>query len=159
MLLHVNCFHDDENQNNLSSVAEQLDQVTTKRESLRSAARLNEDSISLYVEGETRRSISTINLRAALQTFLELRNPHSYIAIIAFFQPTRKYADTLRDLRDRMRDALGMPVQVSTGPRCLHALGSVYKEGPPHGIFIVITAEPAEDVAIPGLTTLLGVCS
>jgi hypothetical protein len=49
-----------------------------------------------------------------------------------------------------MRYALEMLVQVCTGPRYLHALGSVYKEGPPYGIVIVITAEPAEDVAIPG---------
>jgi hypothetical protein len=61
-------------------VAEQLKQITKKRESLLSAARVNEDGISLYAEGETRRSISTMNLRAALQTFLELRNPDSYIA-------------------------------------------------------------------------------
>jgi len=53
-------------------VAEQLKQITKKRESLLSAARVNEDGISLYAEGETRRSISTMNLRAALQTFLEL---------------------------------------------------------------------------------------
>ena len=41
-------------------------------------------------------------------------------------------------------------VQVTVRPRYLQALGWSYKEGPPHGIFIVITAEPDEDVAIPG---------
>jgi hypothetical protein len=84
-LLQINCFDVGESQNNLSSVAEQLKQVTEKRDSLLSAARVNEEGISLYVEGETRRSISTMNLRAALQTFLELRNPDSYVAIMPFF--------------------------------------------------------------------------
>lgn len=148
--LHVNCFRDGEIKNNLNSVAEQLKEIVEKRESLLSAARVNQDGIALYVEGEMRRSISTMNLRAALQTFLELRNPNSYIAIAPFFRLTPAYTDTLRNLRDRMRYALGMPVQVSTGPRYLHALGSTYKEGPPYGIFIVVTAEPAKDVAIPG---------
>jgi transaldolase / glucose-6-phosphate isomerase len=148
--LHVNCFHDGESRNNLNSVAEQLKEITARRESLPSAARLNKDGISLYVEGETRRLISTMNLRAALQTFLELRNPNSYIAIAPFFRLTPEYTDTFRDLRDRMRYALGMPVQVSTGPRYLHALGFAYKEGPPHGLFIVVTAGPSKDVAIPG---------
>jgi glucose-6-phosphate isomerase len=55
-----------------------------------------------------------------------------------------------------MRNTLGMPVQVSTGPRYLHSLGSAYKVGPPHGIFIVITAEPDEDVAIPGAEYTFG---
>jgi hypothetical protein len=148
--LQVNCFRDGEIQNNLNSGTEQVKQITEKRESLLSAARVKEDDITLYAEGETRRLISTLNLRAALQTFLELRNPNSYIAIVPFFRLTPEYTDTLRDLRDRMRYALGMPVQVSTGPCYLHALGSTYKEGPRHGLFIVITADPVKDVAIPG---------
>jgi hypothetical protein len=147
----VNCFRDGEIQNNLNSVAEQLKTIVEKRESLLSSARVNQDGVALYVEGETRRSISTMNLRAALQTFLELRNPSSYIAIVLFFRLTPEHTETFRDLRDRMRYALGMPVQVSTGPRYLHAaLGSTYKEGPPHGIFIVVTADLHKDVAIPG---------
>ena len=120
---------------------------------------MNEDGISLYVEGETRRLISTMNLRAALQTFLELRNTDSYIAIAPFFRLTPESADTLRDLRDRMRYALGMPVQVSTGPRYLLALGSTYKEGPPHGLLIAVTADPPKDVAIPSAGYFLGICS
>jgi transaldolase / glucose-6-phosphate isomerase len=148
--LQVNCFHDGESRNNLNSVTEQLKEITERRESLLSAARVNEDGISLFVEGETRRLISSMNLRAALQTFLELRNTDSYIAIAPFFGLTPENTDTLRDLRDRMRDALGMPVQVSTGPRYLHALGSTYKQGPPNGLFIVVTADPPKDVAIPG---------
>jgi transaldolase / glucose-6-phosphate isomerase len=148
--LHVNCFHDGESRNNLNSVAERLKEITEKREPLLAAARANEDGISLYVEGETRRLISTLNLRAALQTFLELRNPNSYIVITPFFWLTPEYTNTLRDLRDRMRDVLGMPVQVSTGPRYLHALGSTYKQGPPNGLFIGVTADPAKDVALPG---------
>jgi len=148
--MHVNCFHDGESRNNLNSVADQLNEITEKRESLLSAARVMEDGINLYVEGETRWLISTMNLRSALQTFLELRNPDSYIAIAPFFRLTPEYADTLRDLRGRMRYALGMPVRVSTGPHYLHALGSTHKEGPPHGLFIVVTADPAKDVAIPG---------
>jgi transaldolase / glucose-6-phosphate isomerase len=155
-LLQINCFHAGESQNNLSSVAEQLKQVTEKRESLLSAARVNEEGISLYVEGETRRSISTMNLRAALQTFLELRNPDSYVAIMPFFELAPKYADTMRELRDRMRFELGMPIQVTVGPRYLQALGWSYRVGPLHGIFIVITAEPVEDVAIPGADYTFG---
>jgi len=74
----------------------------------------------------------------------------SYVAIMPFFELAPKYADTMRELRDRVRFELGMPVQVTVGLRYLQAWGCSYKEGPPHGIFIVITAEPVEDVAIPG---------
>jgi hypothetical protein len=134
VLLHVNCFYDDENQNNLNSVAEQLEQVTTKREALLSAARLNEDGISLYAEGETRRSISTMNLRAALQTFLELQNPHSYIGIIPFFQLTREYADARPH-----------------GLCARNACSSIYRTA-----FSSSLQPPAEDVAIPGADYTFG---
>jgi hypothetical protein len=38
----------------------------------------------------------------------------------------------------------------------LHALGSTYKESPLHGLLIVITADPAKDVAIPGADYTFG---
>ena len=148
--LRVNCFGDDDSQGNLGMVAEQLENIARKRDSLLSAARVKEDGIHLYVEGQTRRLISGLSLRGALQTFLELRNADSYIAICPFFELTAGYIGVLRLLRDRLRNTLGMPVQVASGPRYLYALGKVFKEGPANGIFLIITAEPGEDVAIPG---------
>jgi len=46
-------------------------------------------------------------------------------------------------------EALVSPVQISTGPRYLYALGKIYKRGPAKGIFIILTAEPDDDIAIP----------
>lgn len=148
--LHINCFHRGEIHSNLNSVTEQLKEITAKREALLSEARITEDEISLYVEGETRRCLSTINLRTALQTFLELRNSDSYIAILPFFELTPEYLETMRDLRERMSHTFAIPVQLATGPRYVHALGPTYKEGPPGGIFMLLTADPADDVLIPG---------
>ena len=112
--------------------------------------RVTEDFISLYAEGGTRPLLSNLSLRDALRTFLDLRNRDSYIAILPFFSLVSEYIAILQDLRDRMRYALDMPVQVSTGPRYIHVLGQMYKHGPANGIFIVVTAEPREDVPIPG---------
>jgi hypothetical protein len=113
-------------------------------------------SISLYADGRSRRMISNLSLREALRTFLELRNQNSYIAILPFFKLTPEYVNIVQDLRDRMRYELGMPVQVSSGPRYIHALGKMYKEGPADGIFIVITAEPQKDLVIPGADYTFG---
>jgi hypothetical protein len=87
---------------------------------------------------------------------LELRNADSYVAIYPFFELLPQYLDILRGLRVRICSTLGVPVQISSGPRYLYALSKIYKDGPADGMFIVITSEPAEDVAIPGACYTFG---
>jgi hypothetical protein len=36
------------------------------------------------------------------------------------------------------------------GPRYLHSTGQLHKGGADNGVFVVVTAAPAEDLAIPG---------
>jgi transaldolase / glucose-6-phosphate isomerase len=148
--LGINCFQDDHARSNLALVAEQLDEIAKKRCSVPTGARVSDDGIDLYANGETRRLISSLTLRNALETFLALRNKNSYVAICPFFELTPDRIDVLRRMRGRMCAALGLPVQISSGPRYLYTLGKAYKEGPPNGIFMIVTAEPKEDVAIPG---------
>ena len=152
----LNPFHDGHTQENLGIPAERLENIANKRLSLKPAARVTQNSLSLYADGRTRRMISNLSLRDALRTFLQQRNRDSYIAILPFFKPIPEYIDILQDLRDRMRYGLGMPVQVLSGPRYIYTLGKMYKEGPANGIFIMITAEPCEDVAIPGADYTFG---
>jgi hypothetical protein len=140
-------------------VSEQLENISGKRERLLPAPRVKEDGSALYAQGETRRSISTLNLRSALQTFLELRDASGYLAVCPFFEVRDVYCSVMRTLRDRMRHALEMPVQVASGPRYLYSLGKIFKTGPANGIFIIITADPAEDIPIRALDTHLASCS
>jgi transaldolase/glucose-6-phosphate isomerase len=146
----INCFQNEDGHGNLARVAAKLENIIAMRDSLAPGERVKERGIHLFVEGQTRRLISGLSLQDALRTFLELRNKDSYIVICPFFEAIPDYLETLRLLRDRMRDSLGMPVQISSGPRYLYALGKIYREGPANGIFIIITAEPGNDVAIPG---------
>lgn len=148
--LGLNPFREADNQSRLRIPTEPLENIANKRDSLLPVVRIRENGLALYMEGQTRRELSTLGLRDALRTFLELRNSDSYIAIFPFFKPSESDVNTLRTLRDFMSHTLEMPVQVSTGPRYLHALGTMYKDGPANGIFIILTAAPREDLAIPG---------
>ena len=65
--LGVNCFHGAGGEPNLAEVAEQLENISAKRERFLPAARVEEHGIALYPQGETGRSISSLNLRSALQ--------------------------------------------------------------------------------------------
>jgi hypothetical protein len=55
-----------------------------------------------------------------------------------------------------MTEALVVPVQISSGPRYLYALGKIYKSGPAKGIFIILAAEPDDDIANPGVLYTFG---
>src|SRR6267143_204763 len=55
-----------------------------------------------------------------------------------------------RRIRDRLKATLGLPVLVTPGPSYLHTIGQVYQGGPAKGLFLLLTASPANDLAIPG---------
>jgi glucose-6-phosphate isomerase len=55
-----------------------------------------------------------------------------------------------RRIRERLESTLGVPVLVTPGPSYLHTIGQVYQGGPAKGLFLLLTASPATDLAIPG---------
>jgi hypothetical protein len=148
--LKVNCFQESDGVGNLAKVADYVDTLSRHDADPCAGERIREDGICLFAEGQTRRSISSLNLRQALRTFFELRTPDSYLALCPFFVLAPHHVREIRALRDRLGEFLKIPVQFTSGPRYLYALSKIYKEGPPNGLFIIITAEAEEDVVIPG---------
>jgi hypothetical protein len=146
----VNCFQREDGQSNLGKMGDKAGMMLAKGDSAAPRERVKELSIALFVEGETRRLVSSLSVRDALQTFLKLRDADGYIAICPFFELAPAHIAILDALRERISHALGMPVQIAAGPRCLYALGKIYEHGPANGIFIIITTVPVEDVTIPG---------
>jgi transaldolase/glucose-6-phosphate isomerase len=148
--LHVNPFDEPDVREGRDHTAEILRGLLTTRELPSSTARVREKGIELYAEGGTRREISTLSLADALRTFFELKSPGGYLGIIAFTGCGPDQEIRLGRLREQLASSLGIPVLLSFGPRYLHCFGQVYKGGPPKGLFLILTAEPAEDIAIPG---------
>ena len=79
-----------------------------------------------------------------------LRHPESYVAILPFLNFGEAQKQILRRIRDRIDSSLGLPVMLTPGPRCLQSLGQVFLGGPPNGLFLLLTAAPEKDLAIPG---------
>jgi hypothetical protein len=86
----------------------------------------------------------------ALRTFLALRDPQGYLALLPFLELTPSLISSLRRLRDNLVSALELPVLITSGPRYLHVVGQVYKGGPAKGLFLLLTADPAKDLDVPG---------
>jgi len=72
------------------------------------------------------------------------------VATLAFFDRSPVLRRILGRIGEQLSSRLGVPAMLSFGPRYLHHLGQVFQGGPAKGLFLVLTGEPVEDIAIPG---------
>jgi hypothetical protein len=73
-----------------------------------------------------------------------------YLAIQAYLTPTKDSAERLQELRGILRDRLRVATTVAYGPRFLHSTGQLHKGGPSTGLYLQITGDDADDIAVPG---------
>jgi glucose-6-phosphate isomerase len=76
--------------------------------------------------------------------------PHDYFAITAYLPSTEENETALNATRLRVRDAKKVATTLGFGPRFLHSTGQLHKGGPDTGVFLQVTAEPRQNVPIPG---------
>jgi transaldolase/glucose-6-phosphate isomerase len=99
-------------------------------------------------------AVKGASLRTVLNGFLKKAKKGGYVAINAYLPRTAEHIETLQRMRTAIRAQTGNAVTAGFGPRFQHSTGQFHKGGPKNALFLVITAEPAKDVAIPtqGLT-------
>ena len=106
----------------------------------------------LGVEGDENRSAAGI-LRAHFARI----HAGDYFAVLGFLQRDRQHEEAMQKLRLRVRDTKRVATCLGFGPRFLHSTGQDYKGGPNTGVFLQITADHGEDLAIPGQKYSFGV--
>jgi glucose-6-phosphate isomerase len=95
---------------------------------------------------------------AAPTEFLATAGPSTYVGLLSYLPPDAEPFDAaLRKLRDGIGRKTGRPTMFGYGPRYLHSTGQLHKGGANNGVFIVILADGAEDLAIPGQRFSFGV--
>jgi len=94
--------------------------------------------------------------RAALRgtdadALLSLLHQGDYFALLAYVA-TRDaaFGEELQALRRSVRDQTRAATMFGYGPRYLHSTGQLHKGGPNSGVFLLISATPAQDLPIPG---------
>ncbi|MPZ63134.1 MAG: glucose-6-phosphate isomerase [Propionibacteriales bacterium] len=85
---------------------------------------------------------------AAVDALLARLGDDGYLAVMAYLDSGRYQA--LVDVRAALARRTSRPVTFGWGPRFLHSTGQYHKGGPPTGVFLQITGDPGDDVAIPG---------
>jgi glucose-6-phosphate isomerase len=83
----------------------------------------------------------------AVTALLGTLDDDSYLSVQAYFD--RLAFAQLEGIRDELAAVSRRPVTFGWGPRFLHSTGQFHKGGPAIGVFLQVTAAPAQDLAIP----------
>ncbi|HEY9084836.1 MAG TPA: bifunctional transaldolase/phosoglucose isomerase [Candidatus Tyrphobacter sp.] len=78
--------------------------------------------------------------------------PGDYVAITAYIARNERHTILLDEMRLRIRNAQRVATTIGFGPRFLHSTGQLHKGGPPSVVILQITADEADDPAIPGMS-------
>jgi transaldolase/glucose-6-phosphate isomerase len=133
-----------------------LNNYSPANDTLSRRPRLQDRGLQLYAEGKTRREISTLNLEESLGSFFQLLQPESFLAVLVFLPQTPRVLAAFQALWKKLAEKLAIPVLLAYGPHSLHHYSHLHRKGSPHRQFLVITADPGIDLAIPGASYTFG---
>ena len=80
---------------------------------------------------------------------LKLVKPNDYIALLAYLNETPQIDNTLKHIRENLLNSSKAAVLFGYGPRYLHSTGQLHKGDGGNGIFIILSAQPEQEVSIP----------
>ncbi len=112
---------------------------------------LDSEGICVYTDDANAAALGRISsLEGCLRAHLALIGEGDYFAILAYLEMSERHETILQSIRHRVRDAKRVATCLGFGPRFLHSTGQAYKGGPNNGVFLQLTCDDAEDLAIPG---------
>ena len=97
------------------------------------------------------------SLEGYLRAHLDRLGTGDYFGLLAYIEMTGEHDDALQKMRMAIRDKKRVATCSGFGPRFLHSTGQAYKGGPNSGVFLQITCDDAEDLAVPGQKYTFGV--
>ncbi|OLE32861.1 MAG: transaldolase [Alphaproteobacteria bacterium 13_1_20CM_3_64_12] len=117
------------------------------------------DGIALYADPENAAALKpqATSLAATLKAHLARVHAGDYVALLAYIERNPAHAEVLQRLRRMIRDRSRAATCLGFGPRFLHSTGQAYKGGPNSGVFLQITGDVAEDLAVPGQRYTFGI--
>jgi hypothetical protein len=146
-LLHINPFDEPNVQQAKDATRTLLDRFkSTGQLPIPPPDRTTAEGVALKLTAEARTALAGHSPEA----ILTLVRPGDYFSLLAYVGPGEELAAELRALRIAVRDRTRAATMFGYGPRYLHSTGQLHKGGPNTGVFVLITAQPRDDAAIPG---------
>jgi len=118
---------------------------------------VTQDGLALFADAANAAALGDGPLPERLRAHLARLGPGDYLALLAFVERTPEHEEELARIRRLVRDATRAATVAGFGPRFLHSTGQAYKGGPPTGVVVQVTAEPARDLDVPGRAASFGV--
>ena len=110
--------------------------------------------IDLYADEKNAEALRGAGADSSVDSWIaaHLGRVHSgdYVALLAYIARDDANAAPLQRARLAIRARRHVATCLEFGPRFLHSTGQAYKGGPDSGVFLQITSDDAEDLAIPG---------
>jgi len=136
--------------------AEMLNTLSPKNDTLQRRPRIQEKQIQLFAEARARQEISQLNLTECLVSFLEKRQAATYLGLFVYLEPDGETLAEFTALRERLAQALKLPVLLAWGPRSLDTFGYLFRENAPQGFHVVVSGDVEADIKIPGANYTFG---
>jgi transaldolase/glucose-6-phosphate isomerase len=122
---------------------------------------LEAKNIRLYTDAVNARALAKAaaspTLAAYLKAHLDRLGAGDYLALLAYVEMNDVHEELLQRMRHMVRDRKRVATCLGFGPRFLHSTGQAYKGGPNSGVFLQITCDDAEDLAVPGQRYTFGI--
>jgi transaldolase/glucose-6-phosphate isomerase len=120
------------------------------------------DGIKLFTDAKNAEALNTAttgnqSLTGYLKSHVSRVKPGDYFAVLAYIEMNLEDENSLQALRHAVRDKKKVATCLGFGPRFLHSTGQAYKGGPNSGVFLQITCDDAEDLAVPEQKYTFGV--
>ena len=151
-IMGVNPFDEPNVSESKQNTHELLEEWRQKGQFNEGSPAFEESGISVHCDS-TQEWFDKIKGKSALDfliSFVGLAEPPDYIALLPYFLRTHERHNFLQSIQLSLRDRLKVATTLGYGPRYLHSTGQLHKGGPNTGVFIILTADCAEDIAIPG---------
>jgi transaldolase / glucose-6-phosphate isomerase len=116
---------------------------------------LEEGGIKLFTDENNAAALaqaagSDRSLTGYLRAHLNRLQAGDYFALLAYVPMFTEHEQLLEEMRHSVRDNKQVATCLGFGPRFLHSTGQAYKGGPNSGVFLQVTCDDANDLAVPG---------
>ena len=111
---------------------------------------LEADGLKFFTDTANAAKLGGKTAAGILRAHLDRLGAGDYFALLGYINMTTEHEETLGEMRLAVRDGKRVATCLGFGPRFLHSTGQAYKGGPNSGVFLQVTCDDAEDLAIPG---------
>ncbi|MFN5717549.1 MAG: transaldolase, partial [Bradyrhizobium sp.] len=117
--------------------------------------------VELYTDAQNAEELRKAGANGALNSWIKAHLSRSgrgdYVALLAYIERDGDTIDAMQAMRLKLRDAKHLATCAEFGPRFLHSTGQAYKGGPDSGVFLQVTTDDSQDLAVPGQKASFGV--